>query len=410
MIYKKILFLIYVFCYISKKHTAQNLWQLNKDTVINWHYFNGDEFNEATLNTNKWNYWYGWSRSIFSHKEQQYYTDGENHEIKNGNLNLFAKREKVTKRIVDHLPDNDSIFNGKKYNGLNKRTFDYTSGMIQSVQKYKYGYFEIKFKMPAEKGYWPAFWLQGGFPNEEIDWMELKTKKKNAIHVGRHSQKREENKIRNVFRKQWWGNWVYFKGNLSDNWNIVSGEWTPNYLKYYLNGECIAYTNISLNIEKTLAVNLAVPGNDGPFHPGPDTSITKSSNYTIDYIRVWSKEEQSVSNINSFKQTTENILGNTKLKSKTKFLYGKKSIHKNEGIIASLIPIGNNKYELQITGKEIPNDCFYSITNNTSTILVSEKLKYGFTIIDLTTLEGSNFELTINYLNQKVTHTLLKSN
>jgi beta-glucanase (GH16 family) len=402
--------LIFIFCFITTKHTAQNLWQINKDTVISWHYFDGDEFNESIINTNKWQYWYGWSRNIFFHKEQQYYTDGKNHELKNGTLNLFAKREKVTKRMVDHLTDDDSLFNKKNYIGPNKQKFNYTSGMLQSIQKYKYGYFEIKFRMPNEKGYWPAFWLQGGFPNEEIDWMELKTEKKNAIHVGRHSQKTEENRIRSVFRKKSWGDWVYFKGNLSDIWNIVSGEWTPNYIKYYLNGECIAYTKVSLNIEKGLCVNLAVPGNDGAFHPGPDTSIIKSSDYIIDYIRIWNTENKIQSSENTFKQTTESALGKTKLKSKTKFLYGKKSIHKNEGIVASLVPIAANKYELQITGKLIPENSFYTIKNSSSTIITSEKLKYGFTIIDITNLEGSRFELNINYLNQKVIHSLLKSN
>jgi beta-glucanase (GH16 family) len=407
---KKTLSLVLIYSFISNKNISQNLWQINKDTVINWYFNNGDEFNEDAINTSKWSYWYGWSRNIFFHKEQQYYTDGLNHQIENGNLNLFAKREQVLKKIVDHLPDNDSIFNKKTFTGLNKRTFDYTSGMIQSIEKYKYGYFEIKFKMPNEKGYWPAFWMQGGFPNEEIDWMELKTDKKNAIHVGRHSQKNEENKIRNVFRKKSWGDWVYFKGNLSDNWNIVSGEWNPDYIKYYLNGECIAYTKVSLNIEKTLCANLAVPGKDGAFHPAPDTSIRKSGDYKIDYIRVWSKEYKPTLNENRFKQTSENILGKTKLKSKTKFLYGKKSIHKNEGIFVSLMPIGGKKFELQITGKLIPENAFYTIKNETSAILINEKLKYGFTIIDISNLEGTAFNLTINYLNQKVTHTLLKFN
>jgi hypothetical protein len=74
------------------------------------------------------------------------------------------------------------------------------------------------------------------------------------------------------------------------------------------------------------------------------------------------------------------------------------------------MPIGGKKFELQITGKLIPENAFYTIKNETSAILINEKLKYGFTIIDISNLEGTAFNLTINYLNQKVTHTLLKFN
>jgi beta-glucanase (GH16 family) len=391
------------------KISAQIKWQMNKDTIISWFYTDGDEFNTKTLNTHKWKYWYGWSRSIFFHKEQEYYSDGQNHELKDGCLNLFAKRERVEKRIVDWLDDTTSIYNGKINTGPNKRIFNYSSGMIQSVTKFKYGYFEIKFKIPKEKGYWPAFWLQGGFPNEEIDWMELKTEKKNANHVGRHSQKPEENKLRNYIRKKSWGDWVYFKGNLSDEWNIVSGEWTPEYLKYYLNGECIAYSKISLNIEKNLCTNLAVPGNKGAFKPGPDTNIIKSSDFKIDYIRVWSSnpKTESVNNI-TFENSGNTKIGQTKLKSKTRFLYGNKKNHLNEGITVTLLPLKNNQFELQVLGKEIPATSYYCILDSNKKIIYTENLKYDSSIIDINSFTGNDFELKINYLTQNVLYKLEK--
>jgi hypothetical protein len=323
-------------------------------------------------------------------------------------LCLFAKRQTVEKRMVDHLADNDSLFNGKNYIGPNKQKFDYTSGMIQSKQRYQYGYFELKFKMPADKGFWPAFWLQGGYPNEEIDWMELKTDKKNAIHVGRHSQKKEENILRKFIRKRPWGDWVFIKGNLSKDWHIISGEWAPGYLKYYLNGECIAYSKVPLQIEKKICINLAVPGNDGPFHPGPDTLLKRSGNFEIDYVRVWGKDKKDTTT--SLSQTLENTLGGSKLRSKGKFLYGNKNIHKNEGITVALIPVGNNKYELQVTGKRIPDDAFYSITSEGSVPLISKNLKYGFTVIDLSEFKETALQLNIHYLKQIVKFPLRNTN
>jgi beta-glucanase (GH16 family) len=310
--------------------------------------------------------------------------------------------------MVDWLDDTISLYKGKINTGQNKRVFDYTSGMIQSTKTFKYGYFEIKFKMPEEKGYWPAFWLYGGTPNEEIDWMELKTEKKNANHVGRHSQKPEENKIRNYIKKKTWGDWVYFKGNLSSEWNIVSGEWTPEYLKYYLNGECIAYSKIALTIEKNLCANLAVPGNNGAFKPGPDTNIIKSGDFIIDYIRVWSSNQKTDNNNIAFEKNSTKI-GRTKLKSKTRFLYGNKKTHSNDGITVTLLPLNNNQFELQVLGKEIPATSYYSIIDSNKKIIYTENLKYDSSIIDINTFTGTDFELKISYLTQNVLYKLEKT-
>lgn len=401
---------IIVIAFISvtfKTAISQQLWQINKDTVITWFYQDGDEFNESNLNTDMWKYWYGWARTIFSQKEQQYYTDGKNLELKNGRLNIFATRENKTARVIDWNPDNDSIKANGKFDGFNKRTFKYTSGMIQSKRDYLYGYFEIKFKMQKPGGYWPAFWLYGGTPNEEIDWMELKSEKPNAIHVGRHSTIDKENRIRNYFRKKLWGDWIYFKGNLTDGDNIISGEWTPDYLKYYLNGECIAYTKVHLPSPKVLCANLAVPSKHEPYHPGPDTSIINSGNYEIDYIRTWTSNQDIEKKIDAKKYSpklnSDNPILTSMLKSKTCFYYGKKSDHKNEGLTVSVFLDVKNTYNLRVLGKEIPPDATYKISDVNGNVLLTEHLKYGSTLINLNVLIGDIFVLTIESYNQKAT-------
>jgi len=45
----------------------------------------------------------------------------------------------------------------------------FTGGMIWSQQQFRYGKFEVKFKLPAGAALWPAFWLWGG---DELDVME----------------------------------------------------------------------------------------------------------------------------------------------------------------------------------------------------------------------------------------------
>lgn len=390
---------------LSGRSTAQRLWQFNKDTVITWYYADGDEFEQDTLDTGKWSYWYGWSRSIFSQKEQEYYTDGKNLELKNGYLNLFAVKEDTTARMVDWLPDSDSMILDGRFYGLNKQLFHYTAGMIQSRKRYKYGYFEMRFRIPEEKGYWPAFWLYGGTPNEEIDWMELKTEKKNAIHVGRHSQKKEENKMRNVFRKKWWGDWVYFKGDLSKGYHVIAGEWTPEYVRYFLNGECIAYSKVPLHEEKVMCANIAVPGKDGSFHPAPDPEIKRSGNFTIDYIRVWTSDQGSAKPFPEMTlKKTNDTLAITKLKSKTKFLYGKRADHENEGFTLSLIPYGHGVYNLQALGKDIPANAHFFVSHGD--VISPQALKYGANLLSIPKGQ-QKATLTVECYGRKLTYNIL---
>lgn len=384
----KLVVLIVCLLLFIQTGSSQILWQINKDSVYTWYYQDGDEFNDNTLNTNEWSYWYGWGRTIWGNKEQQYYTDGKNHVLKDGQLLLYAKREKVTARYIDWMADKDSIKDGNNFFGYNLRDYDYTAGMIQSKKKYLYGYFEIKFKNPPEKGFWPAFWLYGGTPNEEIDWMELKTEKDNQIHVGRHSKKKEENKMRHIIKKRWWGDWLKFKGSFKNEYNIVSGEWTPEYLKYYLNGECIAYTKIHFEDPKHIVANIAVPGKNGSFKPSPDTSIKNSGDYAIDYIRVWSKDPAvstptAKEKLHSGKVKVKPVgLSTSSLKTKGKFHYGDKAIHKNDGITVSLVPQGDGNYQLTVLGKVIPADATYQLRWSNGTDKESGKLVYGTTVLN----------------------------
>jgi beta-glucanase (GH16 family) len=396
---KLILFLIGLLSF--KQLLSQQLWQINKDTIINWYYADGDEFNDSILNLNKWDYQFGWARSIAANKEQQYYTDGKNHELKNGCLHLFALNSKTDAKLIDYLAENDSIFIGEKFNGFNKRTFEYLSGMIQSKSKYQYGYFEIKCKFPKEKGFWPAFWLYGGTPNEEIDWLEGKTEKPNKIHVGRHSKIKSENKFRSglSLRKKWWGNWIRFNGNLSNGFHIISGEWNPDYIKFYLNGECIAYTQLKMKEYKHVVINLAVPSNDGSFKPGPEKNLTESIHFEIDYVRIWKNNkptaDSKITFTNQFNPPIE--IQRTKLISKSTMHYGKKSIHKNEGFTISVFPIGNDEFELSVFGKNIPENAKLKFFEN-DIVFQEEKINYGIKKVKI----KSNQRLYLNVFEKDI--------
>lgn len=399
----RILFNI-IFVALACPSGAQIMWQMDKDTVISWYYREGDEFNGDKLNTAYWEYTYGWARSIYGNKEQQYYSDGKNHKLQDGQLILTARKQEVIEKVIDWMADNDSIFDGNVFMGLNKRRFNYTAGMIQSRHEMLYGFFEIKFTMSPVKGYWPAFWLWGGTPNEEIDFFELKTEKKNKIHVGRHSQNRNENYLPYfLFKKKVWGDWVKFKGDLTRSYNVISGEWAPGYIKYYLNGESIAYTKVGLAVPKRLVANIAVPGN-GPFKPGPPLKDS-AAEFKIDYIRVWTHDSAGYNKIaqkpvvDSFPISRQ--LGCSSLRSKGKFLYGQKSIHQNEGILVSLMPALNNTYKLTVMGKVIPATASYTLYDQKGNMLRRVPLSYGESLIDLSPFQEREFQFVIAAFGKK---------
>jgi beta-glucanase (GH16 family) len=113
-----------------------------------------DEFNTAgALDAAKWGYEIGYVRN----SEQQYYTSRpENVRAEGGNLVIEGRKE--------------------GYQG-----YGYTSASINTLGRFEltYGRIEVRAKLPAGKGMWPAIWMLGtnrteaGWPAcGEIDIME----------------------------------------------------------------------------------------------------------------------------------------------------------------------------------------------------------------------------------------------
>jgi beta-glucanase (GH16 family) len=119
-----------------------------------------DEFNEARLDTSRW-----WTRYIY---------DGGTLDF----LNDEAQRYRETGNHV--MTGHSLILMARKVAGPNGKV-SYQSGMLRSKTTFKYGYFEVRMKVPGGIGVRPAFWLNPaarttdgkiGWP-PEIDIAEL---------------------------------------------------------------------------------------------------------------------------------------------------------------------------------------------------------------------------------------------
>jgi Beta-glucanase/Beta-glucan synthetase len=223
--------------------------------------FNGSGLVDGTV----WNYEKGFVRN----REAQYYTAGrmENVVMRGGNLVITARKE-------DYL-DNAKITSGS-INTKGKRAFHY-------------GRIEVRAKLPAGQGNWPAIWMmgvEGGWPKcGEIDIMEHVWAHSNTVHATTHWFDKGKNGHTS-------------KGAKIENqkpyaaFHVYSVEWDENKLTFFLDDTPYFTFDINLAGEGAenpfrkphyLLLNLAIGGNWG----GAVDDAIFPCEYLIDYVRYY---------------------------------------------------------------------------------------------------------------------------
>lgn len=233
-----------------------------------------DEFNYTGKPSEaNWKYETGMVRN----NEAQYY-QSDNANCRNGALEITARKESV---------------GGASYTSA--------SILTAGKQAWWYGRFEIRAKIPAIEGCWPAIWTIGSWggdwPNNgEIDILEYYGGNVHANAAWGTST-------------AWVGNWdskstalSYFT-NKDSNWrnkyHIWVMDWTPEFIKIYLDGELLN----TIETAKTKNANGKNPfrkdgGNGGPGHylllnlalgsnGGNAASPSYPVTYYVDYARVY---------------------------------------------------------------------------------------------------------------------------
>ena len=147
----------------------------------NWELLWSDEFNDEELDLTKWNK-LNWKPGWVNNELQAYTDRDTNSFLENGHLVLQGN-------IEPGYPGTDYL--GNNY------VADYTSGRVNTDDKFSttYGRFDIKAKLPAGKGSWPAIWMLGesissiGWPQcGEIDIMEHVGYDQGLVHGSIHTQ------------------------------------------------------------------------------------------------------------------------------------------------------------------------------------------------------------------------------
>jgi len=234
-----------------------------------------DEFDyTGAPDSTKWGYDIGGGG--WGNNELQYYTNStDNASVAKGILSITARKEEKENR-------------------------HYTSARMVTKNKgdFLYGRFEIRAKLPAARGTWPAIWMlptdwaYGGWPESgEIDIMEHVGYDLNNIHITTHTKK------------------YYFKintqktaikriSNATTEFHLYRVDWTPVTIRGYIDDELIfEFRNEGTGSDVWpfdkrfhLLLNVAVGGDWGG-QKGIDESAFPTA-MEVDYVRVYKMMEK----------------------------------------------------------------------------------------------------------------------
>jgi len=213
--------------------------------------------------------------------ELQYYTnaDPDNVDVNDGILTITSIKED---------------FGGSQYTS--------TRLVTRNKGDFLYGKIQVRAKVPAGRGTWPAIWMlptdweYGGWPNSgEIDIMEYVGYDPNTVHATIHTG--AFNHMLNTQIGE-----TRTLNTAEEEFHVYEIEWEPNLIRFYINGLQIfevAYNPDTMSHLDThdawpfdkqfhLLINTAIGGNWGGVM-GVDDSIFPVE-FQIDYVRVFQKD------------------------------------------------------------------------------------------------------------------------
>ena len=242
----------------------------------------GDEFEyDGKLDESKWHHQIiPPNNGSWWNNEAQHYTNStKNSIVSDGTLKIIAIKENYT---------------------FDNSTKNYTSARLNSKFGFKYGRVDVKAKLPATQGTWPAIWTLGTNINEignffgdsegsvgwprcgEIDIMEQNGWNKNELYGYFHFANPQGE----------YGNHgnITSISNASGEYHIYSMEWTDEIIKILIDDKefvsLINNGNVPYDNRHYLLLNIAIGGNLG----GDIDPSFSQDRMEIDYIRVFQKE------------------------------------------------------------------------------------------------------------------------
>lgn len=250
---KKVLILLFIGNFCLAQQTKRKLvWE--------------EDFKAPVLNESVWNFELGDgcpNLCGWGNNERQVYTT-KNHEIKNGNLIIHAKKE------------------GNSYTSTKITTKDKKS--------FQYGRMEARAKLPVGHGIWPAFWMLGqnisqvGWPKSgEIDILEYIGREPHMVFTTLHTQDSHGNTI-NTKKTSF--------PNIEEGFHVFALDWTKDKMDFFVDDVLVYTFQPEIKNENTwpfdkpfyFILNVAIGGNFGG--PAVDDTVFPQD-FIVDYIKVY---------------------------------------------------------------------------------------------------------------------------
>lgn len=239
-----------------------------------------DEFDqEGTLDPRSWTF----ERGFVRNRELQYYQE-ENASCSDGVLSIVAKQEQVK---------NAKYRQGDNNWQRTRPTAEYTSACVKTMGRkaWQYGYFEVRAKIPAEPGLWPAIWMLGverPWPQcGEIDLMEYYDRSilANAAYAPDGGWKPTWDESKSPIAK--------FGPQWEDQWHIWRMLWTKQEIHLSVDEHLLNTVEVEAATSRDgfnpfrqphyLLLNLAIGGMQG----GDPRKVHFPRSFEVDYVRVY---------------------------------------------------------------------------------------------------------------------------
>ncbi|TWT54027.1 Beta-porphyranase A precursor [Rubripirellula amarantea] len=255
----------------SLTHTTTDAPLFDQANATGWQPYPAmtDEFDGDSLDQEKW-----WDHYPSWHGRAPARFLPENIKVADGMLQLTLRKDDSLPREKLHA-DNDADYYG------------YSAAAVVSKTALTYGCFEVRIR-PAHATCTSSWWFNGGATNEdgverrtELDVFELPAGAKGfekKFGMNMHIFKEPETS------EHWsnWGNW-YAPFAWSEDFHTVNFVWSPNWIRYYVDGHCVRTTrNVAWHVPLQMIFDMEIMS----WLPFPDDSEFPA-HYKIDYVRAW---------------------------------------------------------------------------------------------------------------------------
>lgn len=387
---KKAIFLVVLTSMFTSRSKAQALLKLYNDTLFNYEYAGGDEFNAPNLDESYWNKGVGYTRVIMA-QDLAFVPEAIKQE--GGFVKFLADKKDSLYTLNAHEIDSAYLKQKQLQMVNNQFLAKYSAGCIFSKQKFHYGLYELRFKVEEGRGVWPAFWFHGGYKNDEIDVFELKGEKRKQIQVDTHCPMGCDRGYTAKFSfSKNWGGWLPVKEPLDQEFNLMYLDWDVQKVNWLFNGYPMAYYQGNFNRPMNLYLNTSVAKTGGAFSPGPDESTKWPNTYTVDFIRVWKPlgKKDTLHLKRGHLENPDSGYSNKPLK-KRGLTYNRSEFKAQKAIIYVSIDT-QNILHLRVTGNLTESDASIHLTGETLDIKFNNLAKENTVSVPL---ENRGIQMTI---------------